>query len=65
MRNMRRRGWEIAEDRVTPEALVMRRRGVLASGLALSAGGGNSPGRRGRRPGVAAIAPDHWAPPDR
>jgi len=37
MRIMRRRGWEIAEDRVTLEALVMRRRGVLASGLALSA----------------------------
>jgi sulfoxide reductase catalytic subunit YedY len=30
MRIMRRRGWEIAERLVTPEALVMRRRSVLA-----------------------------------
>jgi sulfoxide reductase catalytic subunit YedY len=38
MHIMRRRGWEISDHRATPEALV-RRRGVLAGALALSAGG--------------------------
>ena len=37
MRIMRRRGWEIAERLATPEALV-RRRGMLAGALALTAG---------------------------
>ena len=35
---MRRRGWEIPERLATPEALVLRRRGVLAGALALTAG---------------------------
>ncbi len=38
MHIMRRRGWEIAERLVTPEALVVRRRGILTGALALSAG---------------------------
>ncbi len=38
MRIMRRRGWEIAERLVTPEHLALRRRGLLAGAMALSAG---------------------------
>src|SRR5208282_4572393 len=32
----RRRGWEIPEREVTPEALVLRRRAVVAGAVALS-----------------------------
>jgi methionine sulfoxide reductase catalytic subunit len=38
MHIVRRRGWEIAERLATPEALALRRRGLLAGALALSAG---------------------------
>jgi sulfoxide reductase catalytic subunit YedY len=32
----RQRGWEIADSQVTPEALVLRRRGLMAGALALA-----------------------------
>jgi methionine sulfoxide reductase catalytic subunit len=38
MRIMRRRGWEIAESRVTPEALVLNRRALLGGATALGVG---------------------------
>ena len=64
MHIMRRRGWEIAERLATPEALALRRRGVLAGALALSAGtlaagshgGAPRPGGRRRSSGAAAAA---------
>jgi sulfoxide reductase catalytic subunit YedY len=37
MRIIKRRGWEIAEHLVTPEAVVMNRRGLLAGATALAA----------------------------
>ena len=36
----RRRGWEIPESRVTPEAVMLNRRGLMAAAGALSIGGG-------------------------
>ncbi len=38
MHIMRRRGWEIPEHKVTPEAVVLGRRGVLAGAMTLAAG---------------------------
>jgi methionine sulfoxide reductase catalytic subunit len=38
MHIMRRRGWEIPERRVTPEAVVLGRRGLLAGAMTLAAG---------------------------
>ncbi len=38
MHIMRRRGWEIPEHKVTPEAVVMGRRGLLGGAIALAAG---------------------------
>jgi sulfoxide reductase catalytic subunit YedY len=67
MRIMRRRGWEIAERLATPEALALRRRGVLAGALALSAGSaaGRSAWAAGDAPAAAAspaAAPSSNAP---
>src|SRR5215472_5783824 len=36
MQVLRRRGWEIPERMATPEALVMRRRGVLAAASSIA-----------------------------
>ena len=45
MHIIRRRGWEIPESQVTPEALVMNRRGLIAGAAALSIGGLGFPAR--------------------
>jgi sulfoxide reductase catalytic subunit YedY len=39
MHIVRRRGWEIPEHKVTPEAVMMNRRGVLAGSMALAFAG--------------------------
>ena len=44
MQIMRRRGWEIAETRVTPEHLVLRRRSLVAGAATLAAGAAARPG---------------------
>ncbi len=46
MQILRRRGWEIPERLVTPEAAVLGRRAVLAGAAALTAG-----------PAAAAVSP--------
>ena len=45
MHIIRRRGWEIPENQVTPEEAVLNRRGLLAGSLALSIGGLAGPAR--------------------
>ncbi len=40
MHIIRRRGWEIADSRATPEHLVLNRRGLIAGAVAASIGGG-------------------------
>lgn len=45
MQIIRRRGWEIPETQVTPEAAVLNRRGLMAGSLALSIGGLAFPAR--------------------
>ena len=67
MHIMRRRGWEIAERLATPEALALRRRGLLAGALAISAGtlaAGSMAARPARAAGDAAsgAAPAAAAP---
>ncbi len=57
MHIMRRRGWEIAERLTTPEALALRRRGVLAGALALSAGSIAARSARAAGDAPAAAAP--------
>ncbi len=42
MHIIRRRGWELPERSVTPEALVLNRRTLLGAGLALAAGAGSA-----------------------
>jgi methionine sulfoxide reductase catalytic subunit len=42
MRIIRRRGWEIAESKVTPEAAVMNRRGLLGGTAALLVAAGHA-----------------------
>jgi sulfoxide reductase catalytic subunit YedY len=71
MKIIRRNGWEIPERRVTPEAAVLNRRGVLgaAAGLALGAtlgGGRPGGGALGIRAAQAAAAlPAMNLPPDK
>jgi len=67
MHIMRRRGWEIAERLATPEALALRRRGLLAGAMAISAGtlaAGSMAARPARAAGDAAsgAAPAAAAP---
>jgi sulfoxide reductase catalytic subunit YedY len=45
MHIIRRRGWEIPESQVTPEAVVLNRRGLLAGSLALTISGLTGPAR--------------------
>ena len=64
MHIIRRRGWEIAERLATPEALVLRRRGLMGGALALTATGAAA-GIAGARaedaaPGVAAARNDKY-----
>ena len=57
MRIMRRRGWEIADRLATPEALALRRRGLLAGALAVSAGSAARSARADAPAGAAASDP--------
>jgi sulfoxide reductase catalytic subunit YedY len=50
----RRRGWEISESSVTPEALVLARRSVLAGAAGLAAVGIAGPARAAPNPRYAA-----------
>jgi methionine sulfoxide reductase catalytic subunit len=50
----RRRGWEISENSVTPEALVLARRSVLAGAAGLAAVGIAGPARAAPNPRYAA-----------
>lgn len=65
---LRRPDWHIPEARVSPEALVLRRRGVLAGGLAgglaagLAIGAGTAIGTRPARAAAAAPMPSEAAP---
>ncbi len=53
MHIIRRRGWEIPESQVTPEALVLNRRGLIAGTAALSIGGLAFPARAETAPAPA------------
>ena len=55
MHIIRRRGWEIPESQVTPEAAVLNRRGLIAGSLALSIGGLAFPARAQTAPPAAAL----------
>lgn len=57
MQIVRRRGWEIAEHLVTPEAFALRRRGVLAGGLAMAASASIPPAIAADTPAGPAAAP--------
>lgn len=56
---IRRRGWEIAESEVTPEAFVLNRRGVLSGAAALGIAGSVSTAR------AAGLTPDPKYPAGR
>ena len=62
MHTLRRRGWEIPVRLITPEAVALRRRTLLAGGLALPAASIAAP--RARAAGAPADAPGATGPLD-
>jgi len=60
---IRKRGWEIPEHLVTPEALAMSRRSLLGAAAGLAVAGGVS--RRARADEITAAPPDNKYPPER